>query len=110
MLANDHSHAIVRGNHDPSQLAVIYEQVASKSPEQFFKCAELRQRVDNCPELLETIDRAERVEEGVIRGVVSEVPPDWMDSTSASAVGDFLVDGARGSVNSCSAARTSSRT
>lgn len=92
LLANDHSHALVRAHMNPLDLSNEYQAIPVTD---FFRCQQLRDRVLNNLRLGEVLDRVRDIAEDQVRNVVGGVPPPWLDDDAKQAVSDFLVQRAR---------------
>jgi hypothetical protein len=92
LLANDHSHTLIREHMDPATLADSYSRLG---PEAFFRSGELRARVMDCRFLRDTLGAVEAFDEQVLRSIVSSVPVAWMSEDVKSQLSEFLLVRAR---------------
>ncbi|MEX2237920.1 MAG: HipA family kinase [Dehalococcoidia bacterium] len=92
VIANDHSHCLVRGTWDPSNLANVYETILQQQPSAFFSCQELVSRVRNVAKLRETTSKVESIGRGTLQDIVDGVPDAWMDHQVKATMVGFLED------------------
>lgn len=88
LLANDHSHALVREMFDPTQLYQHYQSIPMNA---YFRSNVLRANVTLCDHFKETLELIESLDESDIRSIVEGVPDNWMSGSIRKAVADFLI-------------------
>lgn len=95
LLANDHSHSLLREGLQPANMANAYERVISEEPQRFFRCADLRSGVTLCDMLLGTLARVETIGQRQIEYAVDAAPDEWLAPDDKKAVAAFLLERAR---------------
>jgi len=88
LLANDHSHALLREHRVPGDLEGYWNQCG---PADFWRCPQLVENVSDCRRLRSTIDSIEAMSDAVIGTVVANVPDDWMSGSVKADLTEVLI-------------------
>lgn len=96
LIASDHSHCLMREWITPKNLEQFHTQHLKESPQDYFRCPQLRYGVRDCQILSDTLDRIEDVDQDTVVAAVEAVPYLWLPAAEKSLVTHFLQDRAAG--------------